>query len=378
MSIRFIVASFCLAVLAFAPLCASAADAASRWPREKANAWYASRPWPVGCNFAPSTAINELEMWQADTFDPATIDRELGWAQGLGFNSVRVFLHDIPYQEDREGFLKRIDAFLGIADKHHIGAVFVLFDACWDPFPEAGKQRVPKPHLHNSGWVQCPGAGILKDPARHDELKPYVQGVMRRFKDDARVQAWDLFNEPDNINNSSYSKFEPANKQAMALVLLQKEFGWAREINPIQPLTTGVWIGNWGDPDKLSAMEKVQLGQSDIISFHNYAPLPEITKCVEHLRRYHRPILCTEYMARPVGSTFQAVLPYLKEQKVGAYNWGFVSGKTQTIYPWDSWSKQYNAEPTVWFHDIFRTDGRAYDPKEVQLIRHVTGARAQE
>jgi hypothetical protein len=364
-------------LVAFLVVCiwSSCCPAGEQWPAEKANAWYAKKSWRVGCNFSPSTAINELEMWQADTFDPATIDRELGWAEGLGFTSVRVFLHNIPWQQDSQGFTQRIDKFLQLTDKHHIGVLFVMLDSCWDPYPKAGKQRDPRPHVHNSGWVQAPGLDILKDPSRHAELEPYIKGIIGHFKDDRRIDGWDMFNEPDNTNNSSYKQYEPANKAELALGLLKKSYAWAREANPSQPITSGVWIGTWPDPAKLSAMEHFQLEQSDIISFHNYARLPELKQAVQNLKRYHRPILCTEYMARPAGSTFDPNLGYLKEEKVGAYNWGFVSGKTQTIYPWDSWQKAYTAEPPLWFHDIFRADGKPYDPKEVAYIRRVTGKR---
>jgi Cellulase (glycosyl hydrolase family 5) len=346
------------------------------WPIEKAESWSRAHPWLVGCNFAPSTAINQLEMWQADSFDPIIIDWELGLAQGLGFNSVRVFLHNMLWEQDAPGFLVRMEQFLAIADRHHIGVMFVLFDAVWDPFPQLGKQRDPKPGLHNSGWVQSPGARILADPRKHDALKDYVAGVLGKFKDDRRIHAWDLFNEPDNTNGSSYGRQEPASKPERAMALMEKTFAWAREVAPSQPLTAGVWIGSLSDPDKLSPINRYMLTQSDVISFHNYRPLAELKKDVESLKRYRRPILCTEYMARPMGSTFDPILPYLKEEHVGAYNWGFVAGKTQTIYPWDSWKKPYAAEPPVWFHDIFRNDGTPYDAKEVAFIRKVTGKAA--
>lgn len=347
------------------------------WPAEQARAWYRSQGWLVGCNFSPSTAINQLEMWQADTFDVATIDRELGWAENLGFNSVRVFLHQLPWEQDSAGFLKRLEKFLQLAERHRIGVMFVLFDSCWDPFPKSGPQRAPKPHLHNSGWVQCPGQEVLMNTAQHPRLKPFVQGVIGHFRNDKRVHFWDLFNEPDNINDPAYVRNEPANKREAALALLAKTFAWAREVQPSQPLTSGVWLGNWGDPARLSPMERLQLDSSDIITFHNYGKLPDAKPCVENLRRYQRPIICTEYMARPAGSTFDPLLSYFKEQNVGAYNWGFVAGKTQTIYPWDSWKKTYTAEPPVWFHDIFRADGSAYDPEEVEFIRQVTGAKSR-
>ena len=355
----------------------SGASARDKWTPEQAKAWAKTQPWLVGCNYIPSTAINQLEMWQAESFDPATIDRELGWAEGLGFTSVRVFLHHLPYEQDRDGFLKRIDEFLTIADKHKIGVMLVPFDSVWDPNPKLGKQREPQPGLHNSGWVQSPGAADLTKPERHKVLEEYVRGVVGRFKGDRRVQAWDIWNEPDNLNNNSYGdknlKQEPANKLDLTVPLLAKSFVWARECDPTQPITSGVWIGNWADEKKLNPTERVQLDESDVISFHSYGKLADIKKCVDNLRRYDRPIICTEFMARPNGSTFDPVLGYLKEQDVGAHCWGFVNGKSNTIYPWDSWQKRYDKEPPVWFHDIFRTDGAAYRPEEVEYIRKVTG-----
>ena len=346
--------------------------ARAQWAVAEAQAWYARQPWLVGCNFIPSTAINQLEMWQADTFDPATIDRELGWAEGLGFNSMRVFLHNLLWEQDAEGFCKRIERYLEIAQKHRIGTLFVLLDACWDPFPKLGKQRDPKPHIHNSGWVQSPGAEILKDTARHDGLRSYITGIVRRFREDRRIDGWDIFNEPDNINRPAYEAHEPKNKAELSLALIRKAYSWAREAKPTQPITSGVWIGNWGDPAKLSAIERFMLEQSDVISFHCYGSAGDLRKCIGNLRRYNRPILCTEYMARPNGSRFDPHLGVMKEERVAAYNWGFVAGKTQTIYPWDTWTKTYAAEPPVWFHDIFRKDGTPYDPREVEFIRRVT------
>jgi hypothetical protein len=310
-------------------------------------------------------------MWQEDTFDLPTIDRELGYAEKLGFNSIRVFLHNLPYQEDKEGFLKRIDQFLGVADNHHIGVMLVLLDGVWDPYPASGKQRAPRPHVHNSGWVQAPGAEILKDPAKQDMLKDYVEGVVNQFKNDKRVVAWDVFNEPDN-DNPAYKDKELANKADVALQLLKKTFTWCREVKPSQPLTSAVWRGTWPASQKLSPTEECQIMNSDIISFHNYDNLDGITSCVENLKRFNRPIICTEYMARPRGSTFDPVLGYLKSQHVGAYNWGFVAGKTQTIYPWDSWDKQYTSAPEVWFHDILTTSGKPFSEKEVDYIKSLT------
>jgi len=358
---------------------AASGRAEQRWSRQKAADWAKRHGWLVGCNFIPSTAINQLEMWQADTCDATTSDRELGGAADLGFNSVRVFLHNLLWDQDRNGFLKRLEQFLTIADRHRIGVVFVLLDGCWDPQPHLGKQRPPRPHLHNSGWVQAPGAAVLGDPTRHDQLRPYVEGVIRHFRTDQRIHAWDLFNEPDNPNTNSYgqaglkTELPPERKARMARLLLEKAFRWARAAGPTQPLTAGLWRGRWSDPQALSPINKLMLENSDVVSFHCYGPLPQMRRCLQSLRQYGRPILCTEYMSRGTGCTFRAILPYLKEQRVAAYNWGLVAGKTQTQYPWSSWQRQFTAEPKLWFHDILRPDGRPYDAAEVAFIKSVTG-----
>jgi hypothetical protein len=341
------------------------------WTQQRARAWQQSTGWLVGSNFAPSTAINQLEMWQPQTWDPRTIDRELGWAESLGFNTMRVFLHNLLWQQDSAGFLRRMDQFLAISQRHHIKPMFVLFDAVWDPNPHLGRQRDPIPHLHNSGWVQSPGAAVLSDSTQWDAMRAYVQGVVGRFANDQRVVAWDIFNEPDNTNRPAYIAYEPINKPALTLSLMRKAFAWARQMNPSQPLTAAPWLGDYVDPSRMRPATRFMLENSDVISFHSYDDSATVEKLITALERYGRPIICSEYMARPRGSTFQAILPILGRRHVGAINWGFVSGKTQTIYPWDSWNNEYTAEPRVWFHDIFRANGQPYDPAEVQFIRRV-------
>jgi len=309
-------------------------------------------------------------MWQAESFDPKRIDLELGWAESIGLNTMRVFLHDLPWQQDPEGFRKRIDTFLEIAAKHHIKPLLVLFDSCWDPDPKLGKQHDPRPGVHNSGWVQSPGAKALQDPAQVPRLEKYVKGVVGAFANDPRILGWDVWNEPDNGNGSELKDFKPEAKTEIVLSLLPRAFEWARAMHPTQPLTSGVWKGDWSSPEKLSPMEKIQLALSDVISFHNYDKPQEFEKRVLWLQKFHRPILCTEYMARSNGSTFQGALPIARKYRVAAINWGFVAGKTQTYFPWDSWQHPYiDHQPAVWFHDIFRTTGEPYDPNEVSFIR---------
>jgi hypothetical protein len=343
-----------------------------RWPEGKAQAWYDQQPWLVGANYIPATAINELEMWQPGTFQPARIDLEFTWAQSIGMNTMRVFLHDLLYDQDPEGFKRRIGQFLTIAQKHGIRPVFVLFDSCWDPSPRLGPQRAPKPGVHNSGWMQSPGARGLQDSSQYPRLEKYVKGVVGAFAQDPRVLAWDVWNEPDNTNNNSYGKLEPPNKIDLVLAVLPRVFEWARAANPSQPLTSGVWKGDWSEDGKLSRMEKVQLENSDVISFHNYDSPTEFEKRIRWLQRYHRPLICTEYMARGNGSFFEGSLPVAAIHRIAMINWGLVQGKTQTNLPWDSWQHPYtDREPSIWFHEVFYTDGKPYQPEEAEFIHRM-------
>jgi hypothetical protein len=322
------------------------------WSAAKANAWYAQHKWINGANFSPSTAINQLEMWQADTFDPETIDRELGYAEGIGFNAMRVFLHSVVWKEDAKGFKSRINKYLTIADKHHIQTIFVFFDDCWNPNAKPGKQADPKPGIHNSGWMQDPGRPLTK-PADFLALKAYVDDILTSFKHDKRILLWDLYNEPGN-----------GDKNKIASRLLPQVFAWAHAVNPDQPVSSGMW--NWD----LIALNKVQLQNSDVITYHCYDS-PELhERVVKLLKLNGRPLICTEYMARPRNSTFENTMPMLKKENVGAINWGFVSGKTNTIYAWDT-PMPDGAEPKVWFHDIFRKDGKPFKQEEVDLIKQL-------
>lgn len=327
----------------------------ARWTAERARTWAGSQPWTLGCNYIPRTAINTLEMWQAATFDPAIIDQELGWAEDLGFNSVRVFLHYLLWEQDPGGFLRRLDRFLEIADRHHIGTMFVLFDDCWNPKFALGPQPAPRPGVHNSGWVQCPGPELLESPGRWAVLEDYARGVIGGFRDDRRVLAWDLYNEPGNSDYDSKS-----------LPLVKSVFAWARAAAPTQPVTMGVW-----DITNLAELSRVQVERSDIVSFHAYTDKAGTKRLIDALKVHNRPLICTEYMARTAGSRFEDVLPLFKAEDVGAMNWGFVRGKTQTIFPWGS--KEGGPEPAVWFHDVLRPDGAPYLESEAALIRATAG-----
>ncbi len=348
--------------------------AQEKWSEQQARDWYAKQPWLVGSNYNPASAINQLEMWQAGSFDPKRIDLELGWAEGLGMNTMRVFLHDLLWQQDAEGFKRRLDQFLTIAAKHKIKPMFVLFDSVWDPDAKLGKQRAPRPGVHNSGWVQSPNRTTLQDSAAYPHLEAYVKGVVGAFARDQRILAWDIWNEPDNENHGSYNQLEPKNKVELVIALLPRAFAWAREAKAEQPLTSGVWKGDYSAPEKLTPMEHLQIDLSDVVTFHSYDSPTELEKRINWLKQYNRPLICTEYMARGNGSFFFGSLPIGKIHNVGMINWGFAQGKTQTNLPWDSWQHPYtDREPSIWFHEVFRNDGTPYMVEEVEFIRRMTG-----
>jgi Cellulase (glycosyl hydrolase family 5) len=360
-------------LLAVAPM--AHADDAARWTPAQADAWYAKQQWLVGANYTTSNAINQLEMFQAETFDPEAIDRELRWAhEQFGMNTMRVYLHDLLWQQDPQGFLKRVDTFLSIAEKHGIRPMLVLFDSCWDPDPKLGPQHRPIPGVHNSGWVQSPSRHMLVDPANDKHFRDYVEGVVGAFANDKRVLAWDLWNEPDNPGGGNYMDKQLKGEQERIAELLPQIFDWARAKKPTQPLTSGVWIGDDWSPGaaSLTAIQRTQLEHSDVITFHNYEQPEAFVSRVAQLKKYGRPLICTEWLARGAGSNVDTILPIARRENIGMINWGFVDGAIQTRFPWDSWQRPYTMEPpTVWFHDLVKADGTPYRPREAELFRRL-------
>jgi hypothetical protein len=324
------------------------------WSVEQAKQWGDENPWLRGCNFNPSTAINQLEMWQAESFDPETIDRELGWAANIGMNCMRVYLHHVAWEVDKTGFKNRMGQYLEIAHKHGIKTIFVFFDDCWNADYKPGKQPIPKPGVHNSGWLRDPGNKIFLDENLMGVLEIYVKDVLTTFKDDKRIAMWDLYNEPGN-NNLGIS----------SMPLLRNVFRWGWQIRPSQPLSVGVWNKN------LTLLNRFQLENSDVITYHNYNDEVDHAKAIDTLKLFDRPMVCTEYMARRNNSLFKNIMPLLKENGVGTINWGLVAGKSNTIYAWDTPIPD-GSEPQLWFHDIFRMDGTPFDQEEINLIKSLT------
>ncbi|MCM1502683.1 MAG: hypothetical protein NC115_08490 [Bacteroidales bacterium] len=350
-----------LAVLA----CCCCAPKGGQWTKEEANAWYDSQEWPVGCNYVPSYAINQYEFWQEETFNPEIIDKELSVAESIGFNAVRIYLHEGLWYADRYGFKKRIEQFLGIADSHGIKCIVTFFTNGGNHDKEftLGPQPEAIPGTHNSNWIPSPGKKVIDNPDEWPRLKEYVQDILRTFSDDGRILYWCLCNEPENMKGGcDVAEFMP------------EVYRWAWEVRPGQPLTSPVWQrpGKGGTQTKLDLVAFV-CTNSDIITFHCYSKPVEVENYIAMLSRFGRPMICQEYLARNYGNTFETVMPILKNARVGAINWGLVNNKCHFHYPWGH--KAGDPEPEIWFHDIFRSDYTPYDEAEIDFIKSMTAEK---
>ena len=185
-------------------------------------------------------------------------------------------------------------------------------------------------------------------------LEKYIKDIIGAFKDDLRILAWDLYNEPSNSGRGDRSKS-----------LLEAAYKWARELDPSQPLTVGIW--SW--VDTLNGVETVALGLSDVVSFHNYGNIGQTERQIEKLRSYNRPMLCTEWLHRPNGNMVNTHLPLFKCEKIGIYNWGLVVGKTQTNLNWSTMVGEPDENPAIWQQDLYHADHTPYDAAEIELLR---------
>lgn len=325
------------------------------WSKEKAWEWYKNQPWIVGMNYVPSYAVNSTEMWQKESFDIGVIEKELIKAEELNFNVARVFLQYILYKEDKESFFNNFESFVSVAFKHGIKTMPILFDdcafACMEP--KLGKQWEPLPCVHNGRWTASPGFVYADSESEAPFLESYVKEIVGKYKDDGRIILWDLYNEPGNSERK-----EKSHK------LLKNTFKWAREVNPSQPLSACIWA--YSDFDKLCCE------LSDIINFHDYSDMEITKRRLEFLEQYDRPMVCTEWLNRPLSNTFETHVPLYKEKNIGIVNWGLVAGKTQTYLSWDSSKNPKDGKPEVWQHDIFDEDLNPYNEKEIEFIKSMT------
>lgn len=326
------------------------------WSARKAERWYDRLPFLAGCNYIPRNAVNQIEMWQQETFSPEIIDEELGWAEQLGFNTLRVFLQSTVWKADPEGYMQRVDQFLEIADRHGMKTMLVIFSGAGGIDNKLGPQPEPIPGCHNRFF--CGDPDLLPDGSEDLESYPlmerYVKQLMKKFGRDKRVLAWDLWNEPGWRNHKGTTSFD----------LMTKVVCWVRSMKPSQPLTIGVWNTD------LVNLNHFIFAVSDIVSFHTYSEQHEVlTMLAERYKPVGRPIICTEYMARTFHCYFDTVLTLFKAERVGAISWGLVDGKMNTKWPWH-WEGGAE-EPQPWFHDVLHPDGTPYDAREAKFIRQL-------
>ncbi len=330
-----------------------------RWTEERANRWHKALPWIVGTNYVASYAINQIEMWQNSTVDFKTIDSELALAESIGFNTVRIFAHDLLWESERDAYFDNIRRFLDICEARHIRVVYNVFTNGGKEPSVMGPQPAPIPGVHNGEWRQTPGVEkIMNQPSRWHEVEPYVKDTLATFAEDKRILFWEIFNEPAN------------NRKVKDITgFLRYAFMWARQINPTQPLTASLQYY------ELTPMNSFLACNSDIMTFHCYSPAPQLAEAIERLEKMRRPIVCTEWMARCLGSTVKDCLPLMKEKNVGALSWGLVPGKLQTNIPWTHLVKENPANADIWFHDYFDENHKPYDPEEIELIKKLSGVK---
>jgi plasmid stabilization system protein ParE len=289
-------------------------------------------------NYVPSNAVNATQMWL--DLDAPTIDRELGFAEELGLNSIRIFVQYLVHEDDAAALLERFATLLDLAEGHGLSVLPVLFDDCWLPEPFLGEQAPePRPGRHNPYWQASPGTrrrGLEFRPA----LRRYVEDFLHTFGRDPRIVAWDLYNEPQTGDGS--------------VALLRDAFAWARAASPSQPLTA-CWYGTL---------------LSDVTSIHFYvSPTrdPEAAqRAIDAAKSFSRPVIATEALGRPNHGEVDEILPLFQEHHVGWYLWELMIGADQTRYQWPG---SPPAAEEVVFQGLLWPDGTPYRDDEAELIR---------
>ena len=329
-----------------------AQNTAQRWSEERVWAWYNNQPWYCGFNYIPAYAINYTAMWDKTTFDAVAIDKELALAERSGMNSLRAVLQYAVYADDPQYFLKTMDQFINICAKHHIKFIPALFDDCSFGIksdPAVGRQPEPVKGWYAWAWSPSPGHSMVVDTATHPLLEKYVKAVINRYKNDQRILMWDLYNEPTNGGLGSAT-----------FPLLKKVIVWARDIDPAQPLTIGIF-------DQNQRLNDIILAASDVVTFHDYGNKETVIKTIENLKKHNRPMINTEWMNRPQKSIVSEILPVFYQYKVGCNLWGLVNGKTQTDLPWGH--RPGDPVAKVWQHDLYHGNYQPYQVNEIDMIK---------
>ncbi|MEK0316788.1 sialidase family protein [Cohnella sp. 56] len=359
------------------------------WSTDKAWNWYQKQGWIVGCNYVPGNCINTTEIWQAYNHDKVrtVIEKELALAAYTGINSIRMLLPYEVWQHQHDGFMSRFDAFLDLIEAYGITLMPIFFDDCGrGPVefasggqPRFGKQPDPVPG-HHGGY---PPRQVVHsvNPTYHmadnrdnwPEMERFVRELVGKYRQDTRILAWDIWNEPGNSGSGGYGN---VNK---SLEAMEAAFAWAREMDPVQPLTAAPWdfyhdYFERCSPGELTPIELRAVELSDVVSFHYYGPLARSEQLIEAFKAHGRPLFMTEWLHRPFNNEVKEHLPLFKREGIACYHWGLVNGKTQTHEPWD-WIMDMDLDFSAWQHDLYKPDGSPYRHAEIELFRSLTGKR---
>lgn len=357
----------------------------TQWTPQQANEWYQKLGWLRGCNFIGSDCANRLDMFQKYKSEEklATAERELALCQKIGFNTVRLWANFDVYYAEPDSYMEIFDRYIDLCDKYGQKVMVVL--AHEEDLPR-GDVFIPKkmgeqPYALGYHFGRDPLSEeeqakeerhYLEYPELREKYLEMVRSTVRKYAHDERVFCWNVMNEPGITLGDR------------ALELLPILFDTVRAEDPEQPLCADIWRG-FENGKAESAAEQLALELSDVISFHCYSPYWKVVVRIKELQKLGRPLFMTEWLNRVNHSTVEEIYPLLYLENIANYCWGFVVGKTQTNEPWDVMWEQYERgerrdyDFTKWQHDLFRTNGRPYDPNEIKLIRRFNDlAKAEE
>lgn len=362
----------------------------TQWTKEQAWAWYNSYPWLRGCNFIGSDCANRRDQWQSYRAEEhlATADRELELAQQIGFNTVRLIMDFDVWLQERESYMDMLEKYIALCAKYGQYVMLVLTAEAELPRGDYAS-FVPKPlgeQKYALGYHQGRDPEYirltmvdkdtiyhpLESPRLREKYLEMVREIVMRYRKDCRVICWNVYNELGIVLGER------------AIPILSTMLETVRACDPVQPLTADIFRGTQ-DGAPRTPEEKYALETSDVVSFHSYSDFPDFCIQVNDLKRYGRPLLCTEWLNRITHNDIREVYPFLWTEHIGSWCWGFVAGKTQTYEPWLALWNQYEASGgktdcdfTKWQHDLFRPSLYPYDPKEITLIRRIHAAAEKE
>ena len=260
-----------------------------KWSIAKAKEWHEKTPWLRGCNYLPADCCNRIAFWQELDFEQhlATMDKELALMTSIGFNSIRMILEFVVWDQQHDGFMQRFERVLQTAAKHGIGLMVGFGNDCVMPkddtefrLPSVGPQHCDwgyhggQKHKHRPLPPGVAGYNpFLDEPETAERVYAMIHEIMAKYAADPRIVVWDLFNEPGN-----------ANRGEITLPHLKQFFAEARKQETLQPVTTGVW--GWAAKRTYAPTEAFSLENSDVISYHNYLPYQANIDQIIELRKY--------------------------------------------------------------------------------------------